>query len=177
MLSMWAFGAVGSPLTLPAAWRTMDCVTTLAFDTLRAAKLLQQAGFDESQAEAVVTTVGDALTENVATKADLERVETTLKAEMAEVKAETAAVKADLERVETTLKAEMAEVKAELKTEMAGVKAELKTEMAELRAEFKTDLAGVKTGLGDLEARLYRQLWMMAAGIVGLTVALVKLLL
>ena len=152
MLSMWAFGAVGSPLTLPAAWRTMDCVTTLAFDTLRAAKLLQQAGFDESQAEAVVPTVGDALPENVATKADLERVE-------------------------TTLKAEMAEVKAELKTEMAEVKAELKTEMAELRAEFKTDLAGVKTGLGDLEARLYRQLWMMAAGIVGLTVALVKLLL
>ena len=159
----------------------MGRMTTLAFDTLRAAKLLQQAGFDESQAEAVVTTVGDALTENVATKADLERVETTLKAE-------TAAVRADLEQVETTLKAEIAEVKAELKTEtaavkaelkteIAAVKAELKTEIAELRAEFKTDLAGVKTGLGGLEARLYRQLWMMAAGIVGLTVALVKLLL
>ena len=29
---------------------------------------------------------------------------------------------------------------------------------------------------GGLEARLYRQLWIMAAGIVGLTVALVKLL-
>ena len=102
-------------------------MTTLAFDTLRAAKLLKQAGFDESQAEAVVTTVGDALMENVATKADLERVETTLKAD-------------------------------------------LKTEVAELRAELKADL-------GDLEARLYRQLWVMAAGIVGLTVTLVKLIL
>ena len=31
--------------------------------------------------------------------------------------------------------------------------------------------------MGNLEARLYRQLWIMAAGIVGLTVALVKLVL
>ena len=120
-------------------------MTTLAFDTLRAAKLLRLAGFDESQAEVVVTTVGDALTENVATKADLNQVE------------------------------------AALKTEIAEVKAELKTDMAALRAELKTDLGSLEARLGGLEARRYRQLWVMAAGIVGLTVsltvALVKLVL
>ena len=58
-------------------------------------------------------------------------------------------------------KADLAEVKAELKTEIAIVK----TDLAEVSAELKTEIAAV-------EARLYRHLWVMAAGIVGLTVSL-----
>ena len=85
-------------------------MSTLAFDTHKAVKALQAAGAAEPLAEAVVATVGEAVGENVATKADI------------------------------------AEVKAELKTELA-----------------------------EMEARLHRHLWIMAAGIVGLTVALVKL--
>lgn len=62
-------------------------------------------------------------------------------------------------------KADLAEVKAELKSDIAQVKAEI----AEVRAELKTDL-------GALEARLHRHLWVMAAGIVGLTVSLTVVL-
>ena len=72
----------------------------LAFDTLKAAKTLKEAGFEEAQAEAVVAAVGGDMGENVATKADL----------------------------------------------------------------------------AALEARLYRHLWIMAAGIVGVTVTLMKLI-
>lgn len=43
-----------------------------------------------------------------------------------------------------------------------------KADLAEVKAELKTELA-------EMEARLHRHLWVMAAGIVGLTVALVKL--
>ena len=93
----------------------------LAFDTHKAVKALREAGADEPLAEAVVVTTGDALGENVATKADL------------------AALKADLTEVEAALKA---------------------------------DLAEVKVNLAEMETRLYRHLWMMAAGIVGLTVSL-----
>jgi hypothetical protein len=75
-------------------------MTSLAFDTHKAVKVLKEAGFKEIQAEAVVAAVGDAMVGNVATKTDL--------------------------------------------------------------------LA--------LEARLYKHMWAMAAGIVGVTVALVKLL-
>ena len=39
-------------------------MTANAFDTLKAAKSLKAAGFDEAQAEAVVTTVGDAVREH-----------------------------------------------------------------------------------------------------------------
>ena len=100
-------------------------MTALAFDIHQAVKMLTAAGADEALAEAVVATVGDAVSGNVATKADL------------------------------------AEVKAELKGDIAAVKAEV----AEVRAELKTDLAGLKAGL-------YRHLWVIAAGIVGLTVSL-----
>ena len=48
-------------------------MSALAFDTHKAVTALQQAGFEETQAEAVVNTMGEALGGNVATKADLVR--------------------------------------------------------------------------------------------------------
>ncbi len=44
-----------------------------------------------------------------------------------------------------------------------------KATLSELRAELKTDLS-------ELRADLYRALWLQAAGIIGLTVALLKIL-
>ena len=46
-------------------------MTVATFDTCAAAKALREAGFDEAQAEAAVVMVRDAVTEGVATKADL----------------------------------------------------------------------------------------------------------
>lgn len=89
-------------------------MASVAFDTYKAVKALKKAGFEEVQAEAVVVTVGEAVGENVATKADM----------------------------------------AELRAEIAGLK-------ADVASDFKV---------------LYRHLWIMAASIVGVTVALVKLI-
>ena len=87
----------------------MDTMATLVFDTHKAVKTLREAGFEETQAEAMVETVGNAMGENVATKADIEPL----------------ATKADVAN------------------------------------EFKA---------------LYRHLWIMAAGIVGVTVMLMKVI-
>ena len=100
-------------------------MSALAFDTHKAVTALKQAGFAEPQAEAVVTTMGEALGGNVATKVDLAAVQAKLEADLAAVRTEVAAVR---------------------------------TEVAQ---EFKA---------------LYKQLWVMAVGIVGLTVTLVKLI-
>jgi hypothetical protein len=40
----------------------------------------------------------------------------------------------------------------------------------------KSDIADVKAAISDLRADIYGRLWVMGAGIVGLTVALIKLL-
>lgn len=58
-------------------------MSALAFDTHKAVTLLKQAGFEEAQAEAVVTTMGEALGGNVATKADLTEVRVALERDLA----------------------------------------------------------------------------------------------
>lgn len=55
-------------------------MTSLAFDTLKAPKALRAAGFDDTQAEAVISTVGDAIGGNVATKADIQEMKGDLQA-------------------------------------------------------------------------------------------------
>ena len=89
-------------------------MTSIAFDTYKAVKALKRAGFEEVQAEAVVATVGEAMGENVATKADM----------------------------------------SEIRAEIAGLRAEVAN-------DFKI---------------LCRHLWILAASIVGVTVALIKLI-
>ena len=65
-------------------------------------------------------------------------------------------------------KADIAEVQTDI--------AQVRTEIAQVRTEIAQVRAELKAGISGLEARLHRHLWMMAAGIVGLTVTLVKLL-
>ena len=68
----------------------------LAFDTHRAVKGLKDAGFEEAQAEAVVTILGEVLDGTVATKADLKNLAT--KDDIAEVRAEMAEFKVGVYR-------------------------------------------------------------------------------
>ena len=70
------------PLTRTGALPIMDPMTSPAFDTLKAAKALQAAGFDDAQAEAVIATVGDAVGGSLATKAELQALKATTKAEL-----------------------------------------------------------------------------------------------
>ena len=53
----------------------MDLMISLAFDTLKVAKALRAAGFDDAQTEAVIATVSDAVGGNMATKSDLQELE------------------------------------------------------------------------------------------------------
>jgi len=48
---------------------------TLVFDTHKAVKALRDAGFDDSQAEAVTEQISAAISENLATRDDLEKLE------------------------------------------------------------------------------------------------------
>jgi DNA-binding transcriptional MerR regulator len=55
-------------------------------------------------------------------------------------------------------------------------KAELQTSIAEVRAEIAALRSELKSEIATLRADLYGRLWAMGLGIVGLTVALIKLL-
>ena len=130
-------------------------MTTLVFDTHAAVKALKDAGFEEAQAEAVVTTVGDAITGNVATKADVTDL------------------RAATER-------DIADLRTATERDIADLRTATERDIAELRAEMKHDIADLRTAMADQFSILYRHLWIMAIGIVSftasLTFALVKLI-
>ena len=58
------------------SFRGAVATTAAIFDSYAAAKRLRDAGFDEGQAEAAVAVIRDAVTEGVATKTDVARLET-----------------------------------------------------------------------------------------------------
>ena len=62
------------------------------------------------------------------------------------------------------------------KADIAEFEARVQAKIADVRAELKTDISLVRAEIGDSAGRLYRRWWLMAAGIAGLTAALVKLL-
>lgn len=70
--------------------------------------------------------------------------------------------KADLEPLAT---------KDFVRAEISGVDGRV----AGLHAEMQSQVAGVRAEVASLEARLFRHLWVMAAGIVGATFTLLKL--
>ena len=144
-------------------------MAALAFDTHKAVTALKQAGFAEPQAEAVVNTMGEALGGSVATKADLAELRTELKGDIAELRAE---LKGDL----AATKADIAAVQTKLEADLAAVQAKLEADIAAVQAKLEADIAAVKTDMAEQFTALYKQLWVMAVGIVGLTVTLVKLI-
>ena len=79
-------------------------MTFAAFDTLKAVETLREAGVEEAHAKAIATTMRDAVTEGVATKADL--------------RAAVADLKADLQTAVTDLKADTRTTVAELKADL-----------------------------------------------------------
>ena len=80
---------------------------------------------------------------------------------MGEALGGTVATKADLAAVQTKLEADIAAVQAKLEADLAAV---------------KTDMATLRADMAEQFTALYKQLWVMAVGIVGLTVTLVKLI-
>ena len=80
----------------------MELVT---FDTLAAAKTLERAGFDDTQAEAMVKTINKAVNESVATKADLKVLDESVKGEFKAVYGEFKAVRGEFKTIRGEIKA------------------------------------------------------------------------
>ena len=82
-----------------------------ALDTHKAVKTLRSAGFDDAQAEAVVEQISDAINQNVATKADIEKLSNNVAVDIEKLSNNVAAdieklsndVAADIEKLSTKL--------------------------------------------------------------------------
>ena len=119
---------------------------TAAFDTLTAARRMEEAGMKREQAEAVAEAVRSAA------EADLEHL----------------ATKSDLAAVRAELKADIAALGAELKADIAALK-------AEFEGNLESGLAGLRAELVDRMQSTERRMYAAVFGVGGLLFAALKL--
>ena len=141
-----------------------DAMDTTGLDTLKATRTLEAAGFETSQAEALVSVFGGPVAGNAATKGDVRELRSEVKTEIRDLRAE--------------LKTEIADCRAELKAEIAELRDDLKVESTERRADItklSREIADVREDIKNLKAQMYRLLLVQATVIVGLVVGLQRL--
>ena len=94
------------------------------FDTLQAAETLAHAGFDDTQAKAIVSTMSNAVGEHAETKADMAALRTEfsdLRTDFSDLRTEFSDLRANF----ADLRANFADLRAEVRTEIAELKASL----------------------------------------------------
>ena len=89
-----------------------DNPVAVTFDTLAAAKELKETGLDDRQAGAIVATISKAMSETVATKADLELQGAATRADIEALRADT---KADIEALRADTKADIGTLRTDVK--------------------------------------------------------------
>ena len=148
----------------------------VAFDTLKAATRLQEAGFDETKARVLVSTFAEGMVENLATKEELAalRGEVATKAELANL-----ATKPELGNLATkddianlTTKADLASLATKEEISALATKVELEA----LRGEMKEMGANLRAEINKVQERMTVRLGGAIAAAVAVLVAVDKLL-
>ncbi len=127
-------------------------MTTLLFDTHRAVKSLEEAGFEESQAEAVVEMFSGAVGENLATKADLKVLEQAIRSDLQTMEQ---ATKTDLQTMEQAIRSDLQALEQATKADLQALEQTLGAELKSLELRMTIKLGGlVFAGFGVMIAFL-----------------------
>ena len=102
-------------------------------DTLASLKQLVAAGMDETQAEAVVKVV-NADKDQLATKADLEVLQSATKADIVALRS---ATKADIAALRSATKADLEALRSATKADLEALRSATKADLEALRSELK----------------------------------------
>ena len=129
-------------------------MVSMTFDTHRVVKDLQEAGFDEAQAEAVVNALGNAIDRDVVKSEDLKDFAT---------KDDTVGVREEM----TELRQDMSDLRQDM--------VDLRQDMVRLREDMVDFRGEMRTEMKALELRLTVRLTGVMLATAGLTVAILKL--
>ena len=149
----------------------------MSVDTHKAVKTLTGAGFSETQAEALIETMGDSR-DALATKADVQELAHTTSADMQNLAQTTSAdiqdlaqstiskssTKADIQDLARATKADIQDLARATKDDIQDLARATAADIAAVRADFKTELK-------DLELRLEQRLNRQTIQLAGLAIA------
>ncbi|WP_424947405.1 coiled-coil domain-containing protein [Candidatus Spongiihabitans sp.] len=125
-------------------------MSSLAFDTHQAVKNLLDAGAEEKLAEVMVTTIGTAINDHVATKSDIKDVQSDIKAVQSDIKA----VRGDIKNVQSDIKDVQSDIK-DVRGDIKNVQSDIKVVQSDIKAT-KSDIKDVQSDIkavrGDIDA-------------------------
>ena len=130
-------------------------MAALIFDTHKAVKSLEEAGFEESQAEAVVDMISGAVGENLATKSDLHTVQLIFQSE--------------LKSLEQTFQSELKSLEQTFQSDLKSLEQTFQSDLKSLEQTFQSDLK-------SLEQRMTIKLGALVFAGFGVMIAFLKLL-
>ena len=165
----------------------------MSVDTHKAVKTLTGAGFSETQAEALIETMGDSR-DAPATKADVQELAHTTSVDMqnlaqttsADIQDLARATKADIQELARAIKADIQDLARAIKADIQDLARATKDDIQELARATKDDIqdlarataadiaavrADFKTELKDLELRLEQRLNRQTIQLAGLAIA------
>ena len=142
-----------------------------AFDTHHAVKMLEKAGAEEPLAEAVVATIGVAVTASVASKADVKELGRELSGRMDGLDGRIDGVERGMGGLRKDLTGRMDATKRELLEEMNEVKRDLSGRMD----GFERDMGDIRKEMKILEHRITIRLGLMMLGGFSILAVLIKL--
>ena len=129
-----------------------------AFDTLATAEALKAAGMEDAHAKAIAGAMRDAITESVATKADISRLE--------------GKVEADIARLESKVEADIARLESKIETDVTRLEGKIGADTARIEARITQLESKIEAATANTKVQV--MLFMVAVG--GAIVAAVKLI-
>ena len=110
-------------------------MTQVAFDSLASTKRLKDNGFSENQAEAITMVIKDGLEGDIATKADIVKLESELSKSIAETNSN------------------LSEFKIETNNNLSEFKIETNSNLSEFKIETNNNFATIQTKINDMDER------------------------
>ncbi len=168
----------------------IEAMYGMGVDTLKAARTLEQAGFEPAQAEALVAAFGGSVAGGAATREDLRDLRNATREDdralRGELKKEITAVRGEIAKLREETRAEFVAVRGEIATlreetraGFVAVRGEMNVMKAEI-ADLRTEIVKVRSACHDdiksLKAQMYGLLLAQATVIVGLILGLQRFL-
>ena len=150
-----------------------------SFDTLRAAKSLQDAGFETQQAEAVVGMVTYALSEGLATKDDVRELRSGLGAlenKVAVLDGKIEALDSKIEALDSKFETQFAALDSKFEAQFAALDSKFETQFAALDNKFETQFAALDVKIGAGLKNVTQKLTIYLGGIVVGAITLLEVL-
>ena len=125
-------------------------MNAIAFDTLKFAKRLKEAGFTEQQAEALADAEAEFIEQNLATKLDIAEI----KRDIIDVKRDINDVKRDIKELEVTLRNEI----KQLDVKIEQIRSDLARDLKDLEYRMTIKLGSMMVVAGGAMATLVKPL-------------------